>query len=91
MLTSCRLAEQIEKQSSNRRFEGYVSGDKFFRLDTINGTLHVYTQGSLISVPSGPSKLVVGQLYDDENGKTILYQGGGVFNQSYKKNITVDY
>lgn len=44
-------------------------------MNTADGTLFEYKDGKLVQVPVSRTKLTVGQLYEDEEGKAARYEG----------------
>ncbi len=74
-LTGCDFRERFSTQKQAGTFAGYESQGRFFRLNTADGTLFEYKDGKLVQVPASRTKLAVGQLYEDEQGKTARYEG----------------
>ena len=75
VLSGCGLGERFSAQKPAGTFAGYESQGRFFRLNTADGTLFEYKDGKLVQVPVSRTKLTVGQLYEDEQGKTARYEG----------------
>jgi hypothetical protein len=73
--SGCGLQEKFSNQKQTGTFAGYESQGRFFRLNTADGTLFEYKEGKLVQVQTSRIKLVVGEIYDDENGKHAIYGG----------------
>jgi len=54
---------------------GYVSNNRFFRVNTLDGSTVEYIDGKLVPIADAPFKLETGKILEDECGELLRYQG----------------
>ena len=54
---------------------GYVSNNRFFRVNTLDGSTVEYIDGKLVPIAVAPFKLETGKILEDECGELLRYQG----------------
>jgi len=92
ILSPLLLLAGCETTDSSPDFQIVTTVDgKVYRLDNESGEVFVIINNRLMKVPEGKrTKLVIGEMYDTEDGKVLTYSGLGEFKEKPLSEFTTD-